>query len=451
MKAMLKKGLYLTVFSALVGLMASCLGSNDEVEIFPLSDAELLEFWLYHDSLPELRKTSFTIDHRSLVGAIYNYDSMAFMTNLPEKVLIGYLSGSGTDNVLNITNGDSIWLKQGDSIDISTPQTLKVFALNGVTTKLYVAQLNIHQIDPDSLQYHRIASSLPFLQTEDTKTITFNNLFLTYSKIDDKIQLYSSQDAVNWEYESLSGLPDNAVVKEIQSNGTQIFAYTEDGELYVRYDSAVDDWNIVNKPSSIKIRSILGYMNAGPKQSEGLCLVVETEGEYIYAFTNFVQWDFNNTTPIPDDFPLNNFSTHSHQIMLTERITIFGGTSSNGTVRNAVWSTENGLYWAKLTGNVNVFPPFRGANVFYYNQEFWLINGKDGDNYNDEIYFSKDGGVTWNIKSEKCDFPDDYILRYNASLVMDKDNKYYYIIGGKHDNVLPDVWKGFLNKVNFER
>jgi hypothetical protein len=33
---------------------------------------------------------------------------------------------------------------------------------------------------------------------------------------------------------------------------------------------------------------------------------------------------------------------------------------------------------------------------------------------------------------------------------MDKDNKYFYIIGGKKDAVFPEVWKGFLNKMEFK-
>ena len=468
MKEIIKKGLYLLSIFALAGTMASCLGGYDEEGTYPLTDAELLNFMLYNDSLPELAKVIFSIDHNydGAIGAIYNYDSMTYMTEIPEKVLVKYISGAGYDNVLNITNGDSIWVKQGDSIDISTPLLLEVHALNGVTKKLYNVQLNIHQVDPDSLQYIKIASDLSFLQIEDSKTVIFNNRFMTYSRMDGKIQLYSSQSAEKWTYESVSGLPDNAVIKGIQSSGDRLFAYTDNGELYVRYDVAVDQWIPVNIPSSIKIKSIMGYLKAGPKQIEGLSFVIETGGINTFAFTgDFIQWDYDNTTPIPADFPLYDFSTQSHTVMLTERITIFGGISLDGTVRNSVWSTETGRYWAKLTSNMNVFPPIKGANVFYYNQEFWLINGKTDDGYNDKIYYSIDYGVTWRVKfdsdyltypdeeSEKVDdnkIPDIYPLRYNASIVMDKDNKYFYIIGGKQDAVFTEVWKGFLNKMEFK-
>ena len=470
MKLMLKKGLYLFGISALIGLMTSCLGGDGFKEKFTLNDAELLSFRLYHDSLPDLGSVVFTIDHNgsstTSVGKIYNYDSMAYLTPLPDKVRIEYITGAGIDNVQNITNGDSIWLQQGDSIDISVPQLLRVQAFNEVTKK-YEVQLNIHTVDPDSLQYIKIASELQFLQTEETKTLQFNDRFLTYSKIDGKIQVYSSLDAENWTHVSESGLPNNTIIREIKSNGAKLFAFTDDGELYIRHDISIDEWILVNKPSSIKVRSILGYLNAGQKQKEGLSFVIETDGVYTFAFSgDFIEWDYNSSVSIPQDFPLSDFSSYCYQLMLTERITIFGGISKDKIVRNTVWSTENGLYWAKLTGASKLFPPIRGANTFYYNKEFWLINGKLADDkYNDKIYCSTDGGVTWKVKfdSDYPDLtdedveivddnkiPDIYPLRYNASVVLDKDKKYFYIIGGKNENIFPEIWKGFLNKVEFK-
>jgi hypothetical protein len=305
---------------------------------------------------------------------------------------------------------------------------------------------------------------LQFLQTEDTKTVVFNDRFLTYSKIEGQIQLHSSQDAVNWTNETVTGLPGNTEVRGIQSNGSKLFAYTEDGELYVRYDVSADNWISVNKPASIKIKSILGYLTASPKQEEGLCLVVETGGVNTFAFTkDFIQWDYDSIapTPVPENFPLYDFSNYNYKVMLIGRVTVFGGISQNGIASYAVWSTENGRYWAKITGSRNDFPGVKGANVFHYNNELWLVNGWSDVEYNKRIYYSRDGGVTWWIRLmtdmdedeemyEIFPAPQEYSPRYNASVVTDKNNKYFYIIGGKHDDVLPEVWKVYLNKMEFD-
>jgi len=450
MKITIKSGLYLLGFYILVSLMASCLGNNTfNEDTYPMTDAELLSVSLTKDSVPLLGSVVFTIDQRN--GLIYNYDSMAYQTVIMDSVIINYISGagSGVNNVLNITNGDSIWVKSGDSISISAPLTLKVFALDGKTTKIYTMQLNIHQVDPDSIQYTQVASELPFLQTEDTKTVVFTGRFFTYSKINGEIQLYSSSDAVNWTRESFSGLPANTVIQGIYSKGNQLFAYTDAGELYT--DSAGNQWESVNKPSAIKVISILGYLNASPNNPEGLSLVVKNGSINTFALADkdFIQWNYD-TTPIPNDFPLSGFSSYGYQQMYLSRVTIFGGNSVGGFVQNSAWTTSDGRYWAKLTNDANAIPQVEGANVFYYGNGFWLINGKSGNDYNKDVYYSPDGGITWQLQPTKCNMPDDYPGRYGASLVLDKDRKYFYIIGGKQTGVLSDVWKGFLNKVEFE-
>ena len=446
MKTTLKNGFYLVTFSLLASLVTSCLGDNKPEDVYPLTDAELISFNLSSDSVPNLKNVVFSIDQRA--GRIYNYDSMAYLTTIKDKVIINYTSGAGANNVLNLTNGDSIWVSSGDSIDISQPLSLKVFALDGKTEKYYTAQLHIHQVDPDSVQYIRIASDLPFLQTEETKTIFFNNRFFTYSKIENEIQLHSSSDAVNWARETLSGLPLNTVVKAIQNSQNQIFAYTEAGLLYTCYDNYANNWALVN--TEYPVKSILGYLNASANQTGGLSLVVEKDGQLVFAFTeNATDWIYG--AAVPGNFPLHDFSSRSYQLMHVERISIFGGISSDGEVQNAVWSTQNGYYWAKLTANTSVFPPLRGANVFYYNQEFWLLNGKSDDgNFNKEVYYSVDGGITWKSKPEKCQMPADFPNRSGASLVVDSANKYFYLIGGKQDAALLDIWKGFLNNKDFE-
>jgi hypothetical protein len=449
--------------------MASCLGSNsNNNDDYPWTDAEIVNFSLSSDSLSTLANVVFTIDQRA--GLIYNYDSMAYQTALKYKPIITYTSGAGTANVLNITGGDSIWVASGDSLsivdslriyspDISdsltvyVPKTLtfRVYSLDAQTTKTYTMQLNIHQVDPDSMVYSRIDPELSFLKAEETKTVMLNNTFHTYSRINGLIQLHTSSDAINWTQETVSGLPVNVVISGIQSNGNQLFAYTDDGDLYVRHDLTVDEWLLVDKPSSIKIKSILGYLNASPNNPEGLSLIIETEGKNTFAFTkDFIQWDYDSTVSIPDNFPMTDFSTYCYELMYLQRITIIGGISSNGVVQNAVWATDNGRYWAKLTSDgVNVFPPLEGANAIYYNKEFWLMNGQSGGSYNKNIYYSVDGGITWQIKPEKCTLPINYTGRYGASVVMDKDNKYFYIIGGKQAVNLTDIWKGGLNKMEF--
>jgi hypothetical protein len=208
-------------------------------------------------------------------------------------------------------------------------------------------------------------------------------------------------------------------------------------------------WRQVN--TEYPIISILGFLNPGENQTEGLSVVVEKEGKLFFAFTNNSStWAYGDD-PIPADFPLSDFSSYSYLLMKIGRITNIGGISANGKAQNTVWSTQNGLYWAKITGTQKVFPPLTGANTFYYNNEFWLINGRlDDGSFNDKVYYSIDGGNTWLVKPEKYQTQEDYVSRYSASLIVDKEGIYFYIIGGKQQTLLPEVWKGFLTKKGFK-
>jgi hypothetical protein len=143
------------------------------------------------------------------------------------------------------------------------------------------------------------------------------------------------------------------------------------------------------------------------------------------------------------------------------RITNIGGISADGTVQSAVWSTQNGLYWAKISNERDMFPPLEGANAFYYGNQFWLINGRLSDgSLNREVYYSIDGGNTWSTKLEKYKAPEEeFDPRFGASLVVDEKGVYFYVIGGKKESVLPEegrkvenlaeIWKVFQNKKTF--
>jgi hypothetical protein len=127
-----------------------------------------------------------------------------------------------------------------------------------------------------------------------------------------------------------------------------------------------------------------------------------------------------------------------------------GGITASGKL-NTVWSTENGLYWSERSVQEGRFPLLEGANAFLYNNEFYLLNGKLPDGtYNKKVYFSIDGGTSWKEKPAKYQPLENYPFRQNASLVVDKDGKYFYIIGGESGTILTDIWQAFLNKKTFD-
>jgi len=455
----LKKGLlFISLLLSIIGLLISCLGGNNGYDNIITEDAEILYFSLKSDSVPNLANVVFSIDQDQSV--IYNNDSMPYLTEIKDKVIVTYTSAAQTNNVLNITNGDSTWVSSGDSLDVSKPLKLRVYAVNGSTTKEYTMKLNIHQVDPDSVQYVQIASDQVFLQAENLQTILYKDNYFTFTQTNGEINLYSSSDAVNWTSVTLTGLPANTVIRGIQSSAERLFAYTSDGDYYVCADSTASDWSKINLPYPVV--TILGYLKLGqgqPQLSEGLSLIVKKDGQNVFAFQAYDNrlmnpvgsyWTYGDVVPV--DFPLSEFASIQSERLKLGYVTIIGGLSSAGAMMNDVWSSGNGLYWAKLTNTTFIFPPLQGANVIAYNNEFWIINGKEKDGtYNRGVYFSKDGGTTWVLKGTQSLYPDVYPRRYGASAVVDRNGINFYILGGRSENegVLTDIWTGFINRQTF--
>ena len=454
----LRTRFHILCYLAVIPLFISCLGDNDSWEDIIPDDAEILHFSLSHDSVPDLAKAKFSIDQRN--NLICNYDSLPFQLVIPDSVIVNYATSvASVINVLNITDGDSIWVRTGDSLSVSKPLRFRVYAVDGSKkTKEYDVQVNIHQVDPDSIQYAKIAE-VNFLFAENSKTIRLQNNYYTFSKATDGIiSLYKSDDMKNWESEVLSGLPNSTVVSGILSDGKNLYAYTEEsngGKLY-RSSNAVSWENI---PCDYPVISILGYLPSSRIQEGGLSIVIKKEDS---LFTSFITKlgllnSFQLGDLLPDNFPVSGFSTVNYQTSMLERITLIGGQTQSNENLNTVWSTQDGLYWAMLSGvnSKGAIPMIEkkaigGANAFLYNNELYFLNGKTVDDvYNENVYSSMDGGVTWNLKENKHFPKGNYPLRHNASVVLDDSGAYFYIIGGQRSSNYGDIWKAFINRKIF--
>jgi hypothetical protein len=429
-------------------MVTSCLEDSDSSDPIYSTDAEIISFSLSHDSVPELKGVIFTIDQ--VKNLIYNHDSLTYQTEINDKVVVTYTSGAGANNVLNITDNDSTWVQSGDSIDVSKPLLLKVFAPDGLTTKQYAFQLNIHQIDPDSMQYFRIAENADFLKNDHLKIIPFEGAFYAYAKEEAGVAVYHSTDAVNWDKSTPTSIPGDLVVNGIRSSETGVYAYTETGDFYISYNAL--EWYKMNV--EYPVVGILGFLTVtdpGNGQTGGLAFIVRKDNENRFAFTpDLFEWQYGGL--VPDDFPLSGFAGFSHEVMKFSRISLFGGNAADNTLLNSVWSTQDGLYWAKISSIINTFPPLAGASIFPYNDEFWIMNGQTSDgSFNNEIYYSIDRGNTWAIKPDKYKVPENFQGRSFASAIVDPNDQYIYFFGGKNTDFLPEIWKGFLNKKEFNQ
>ena len=456
----------LLFIGGILSLVSSCLRDNDvEVDDWALGNALIASFSLSSDSVAGLADVKFTIDQ--LNGKIYNKDSMRYGTVLKDKVLAAITFESLVSEVLIVEQATGDTVKTiTDSINFSAPVMMTVKAYDGVSTKVYEAKLNIHQVNPDTMVWEKYADILTGRTFQDMKTLVYNDACAMYVVEDGVCQLYRSgmQDMTYWEKFDLSGFPDKALLSQMTVFEDALFVVTEAGDLYVSSDG--QEW--VLSPFGLSVKALLGYLPASTVtgRSSVLCCLVEDEGVMRFVAVDR-QMAYVLGKEAPEAFPVSGFGHLNYETRYFPRLALASGRDSRDNLSDMAWATMDGLSWASLSNSQKTFTAREGAAVFYYDGCFFVVGGMDAaGNALDDIYFSTDQGVSWYgkvwVKNED-EGGDEYIQRGYylmpgdceargfASALVDKNN-YILLFGGKakkDTNVLNEIWRGRINRLGF--
>jgi hypothetical protein len=346
------------------------------------------------------------------------------------------------------------WVEK-DSVNFSKPIKIVVTAVDGVTKKTYTAQLNIHQVKPDSLSWERYADNLTPGTIQERKVIThsYNNedVYFMYVGTSGDYKLYYSSvaDARRWEELPLSGLSGNdKLISQLTLFGSFAYIPSESGTLYSSPDGV--NWELAgNAPS---VRYLLGALSEGRNQSPVLAAIVEDNGLLSFACMNENnEWTIGEN--VHDKFPLTNFASYSYINMYHTYVILVGGRTRENQLTNTTWGTMNGKDWTLLTNEgTGYFEEREGLMLTGYDGKFFLTGGMNAaGKASKEIYTSIDHGVTWALQDSLLIFPNAYNARGFASVQVDKDN-YMLIFGGKTSNdtyQLNEIWRGRINRLGF--
>lgn len=455
----MKSKIFLLITGCFAVLLTSCLGDSDYDSYYEVDkNCQITEFSLSSDSVSGLSDVKFTIDQ--LNGRIMNLDSMPFGTEI-EKVICTVKYGSYVTKleVIQEATGDTIDWNAEDSLDFSKPVKFITSSYDGMTKRVYVAQVNVHQVVPDSMVWRQYTTNILPTKFVDQKVISFNDGSADYyymyvqPEANTAYKFYRSKqtDAKSWEELPLTGLPASGVLlSQITSYNNLYYVATKEGSLYSSADAV--NWQLVE--GTPKVKSLLGYIDESTNQPAVLSAVVEEESGLVFAAMNAEgQWETGEM--VPAHFPVEGFSSASIYLMYTSRVMVVGGKSSDGQLQNASWATMNALDWAEQTDSYgDYFTKRQGTMMAYYDNMFYLIGGIDESGKpQKDIYRSSDYGVTWNYIDTLVVLPSSYQARGFASMLVDKDN-YLMIFGGKstiNGQDLNDIWKGRINRLGFER
>ena len=341
-------------------LLSSCLGSDDTQYEWS-KDCQILSFSLSNDSIPGLKDVVFTIDQ--VDGKIFNIDSMPYGTKLDEKVIctVKLASTVYTCQVMQEAISDTLsYWNLEDSLDFSKPVKFVNTLWDGKTTKTYIAQVNIHQVVPDSMVWGVYKEGITDGAVKEEKVVVFGEgsgesyyMYTQPVNVNEGYRLYRSAvtDGKNWTELSVSGLPAGEVrLSQITAYEDAFYAVTTKGFLYSSADGQT--WSLVENAPVIK--AILGAIDvdddftAAGKQPSALSAVIDKNGTLVYGYMNEAK-EWNEGTLLNEGFPLTGFGNLSYNSMFRARLLVVAGRDKDNKLTNTAWATDDGKVWAKLT------------------------------------------------------------------------------------------------------
>lgn len=460
----MKNRIVLFVAGCIALFLSSCLNSDDQEYDVP-KDCQLTSFYISHDSIlgGELDTVKFVIDQVN--GKIFNPDSLPFGTEVGKVVCkvtngLGLVSIEVTQDAL--PDSTFYWNKE-DSLDFSKPVKFVTKAYDGISSKVYTAWVNIHQVVPDSMTWELYASNVLGFPVKEQKVITWgeegNEYYYMYAQATDASKGYSLHsssvsNARSWTDMTLNGLPaGEARLSQMTEYGDALYVPTTKGALYRSVNG--QDWTIVEQTYSIK--ALLGAVNneKGLGQSSFLSAIADNNGTLDFIYMNKdMEWKAGEA--VHDGFPVSGFGSLASYSSGSKQnsLTVVAGKDRNGKLLNSAWGTMNGGQWVLLTDQESdYFDKREGVLLSAYDDKFCLVGGIDEANKaQKDMYFSRDGGVTWTLSDTLTVMPEDYKARGFASVLVDKDN-FMLIFGGKENNNANDldqIWKGRINRLGFK-
>ncbi len=476
MKYILGKRTVSVIMALLTGIIALTLGSCNNTA---KSYTPIFISYFGFDSFPDFDDYTFYIDN--FAHKIYNTDSFPFQSKVDS---LFPTIAAGSDEGTFTMNGKK-WTSK-DTLDFSkSPVRMVYTAENGTDTYTYDIYVNIHQIDPDSLQMHRVAT-LPVM--DEYRTVYADNQIVLFESDGFDVYMYKSYDGLNWEGPlpvSITLAPGSElIVKSFTCKGKTAFMIDNKGGLYSSrlMDGAGDlnvdgllSWSKVDSiPYVTTLQGILEgrYYPDGTSDPDILLAIVKMDEDLHFAkFEGY--WETGITDPVaggdwvcngealPDDFPVSSFAIcHSYTQTGLHYVIVAGGRNKDGEKCRTTWSSmvpvtpsskDDEVYWARISTDYSVIGEQYDASMFYYDDCLFMYGGKYenavGSVVQDNtLYISSNQGLTWEVADQRLAFR---VFNETALCRQVISSDPYLWVFSFQDGE-EGVWKGYINRMLFE-
>lgn len=437
----ISKRVIIFALAAMMLSLVSCNSKSEESEELVISSTTAVtSFSLKANAsiLENLDSVFFSIDldHR----VIFNADSLPLGTPVDKLIAVIKFPDSVKEAKVAMYGGgkeeSSFDYKSHptDTIDFTRIVYLEMTAQDGVTKNSYRVKVNVHQTEPDSLIWDKIAlSKLPSrlgTPKEQKSVERDGTVFTLLRESDGTLTLASSEDIYTgrWEKRALT-LPFQPRIETFSAVGSDFYMLSSDGLLMKSADAG-------NWESTGEIwRNIIGSFN-----NSLIGLAMKDDALW------HVSYPAGKSMRAADDFPVEGFSS---MVSFTSRWSdtpvgiITGGRCSDSHLTGATWGYD-GNSWAVLS---DALPPGEGVALIPYfsyrkTAALWLqteysvlmaIGGRGADgSVSKTLYLSYDNGINWQRGSTLLQLPE-YIPPFAAADAL--------VVSTRKEGSLADSWR----------
>lgn len=399
---------------------------------------------------PVLEKTLFAIDQRNEL--IYNPDSLPYQTKLT-KFLPTISFASNTASTLEIVYPDStVTWKAEDSIDFAqSPIEFKVTSPGG-ETKWYDIKLNVHQIDPDTIEWrNETAWNIPKSGAIGQRILTNGSNVYVFTQLSSGVRVYmSNRNTVSWSAGTLTSLPANIRLESFVIFNNAFYVVNQTGNAYKSTDAI--NWTMTG--NTAYIYNILGVLPEETAAKDSVLVVTKNGSNYYWGKTNdlknVVQVDaIKGYYPniIPSDFIATGFTSgtsYNRSTLSKNLLYVSGGVTFGNRQVADTWGISSGknnvmeAAVAKYDNKNDLFDISDDFKTFFYDGSLYGLT-------NDSLYIS-DWGFDWGKAPQKQALYPQMKTVKDMSVMVDEAN-YIWIVGDMTGSSVYNVWRGRLNRL----
>ncbi len=423
--------LYSFVAFLLVSVGVSCNDDDDSesssVATYTSASTAITGFYLIDNSdiLDNLDSVYFTID---LKGArIYNADSLPKGTDISRMLVqLTYPSCYSVEVAISDAerlNDTTFAYTNSDTIDFTGDVKITVTALDQVTYRTYDVQVNVHQLESDSLQWGDIAySSLPSMygNVTEQKTVSYNddvyclmsdNGYFVLASADSPTDAWSKQ-VVEFQF-----TPD-----------VRSFTATDDAFyiLPLSHDDLYTSSDGVNWTScGVQWSQIMGAYG-----DRVLGVAYDDNG---YSYDEYPRRTGFTPVAVDASFPVSgssNLIIYDNEWGTSSIGICFGGMTSTSEYVGKAWGYD-GDSWSVLSNNEiegRIGMSLVSYTTYYTDTSNWEYTAyptflawggfTESGEVDKTLYMSRDMGVNWSVADSLMQLPDAIPAMYNADVVV---------------------------------